>query len=115
MKYHKLLKIMNLHLHSVWSPIGVLLTKPSSHEGWSQADPWRPFAANAVRADDPVVILGTGLTAVDAVLSLSQEPRRAPITLISRRGLMPQAHAQAPVAAADLGPLVSELFAQPGL
>jgi uncharacterized NAD(P)/FAD-binding protein YdhS len=93
-------------------PIGRLWSGPRNR---FIADPWRPFAANAVRADDPVVILGTGLTAVDAVLSLSQEPRRAPIILISRRGLMPQAHAQAPVAAADLQPIVSKLLDQPGL
>ena len=93
-------------------PIGRLWSGPRNR---FIADPWRPFAASAVRTDDPVVILGTGLTAVDAVLSLSQEPRRAPITLISRRGLTPQAHTATPVAAADMQPLVSKLLAQPGL
>jgi uncharacterized NAD(P)/FAD-binding protein YdhS len=61
-----------------------------------------------------VVILGTGLTAVDAVLSLAQEPRRAPITLLSRRGLVPQTHAAAPVPPADLHPLVADWLAAPG-
>jgi uncharacterized NAD(P)/FAD-binding protein YdhS len=78
------------------------------------ADPWRPFAMNVVGPDEPVVILGSGLTAVDTVLSLTQQPRQTPITLVSRRGLLPQAHAAAPVPLADLQPLVSELIATPG-
>jgi uncharacterized NAD(P)/FAD-binding protein YdhS len=78
------------------------------------SDPWRPFATNVIGPDEAVVVLGTGLTAVDAVLSLSQQPRRAPITLISRRGLLPQAHAAAPVPPADLAALVAELVEAPG-
>jgi len=74
------------------------------------ADAWRPFAMNAVGADDSVLILGSGLTAIDAVLSLSAEPRRAPITLLSRRGLTPRPHAGTPVPAADLSDLVARLL-----
>ena len=59
------------------------------------ADPWRPFAMNVVRPDESVVVLGSGLTAVDAVLSLAHPDRRAPITILSRRGLLPHAHAAA--------------------
>jgi uncharacterized NAD(P)/FAD-binding protein YdhS len=78
------------------------------------ADPWRPFAMNIVGPEDSVVILGTGLTAVDAVLSLAQRPRIGPITLISRNGLLPQAHSSTPVAADDLQPVVSRLFESSG-
>jgi uncharacterized NAD(P)/FAD-binding protein YdhS/predicted metal-dependent enzyme (double-stranded beta helix superfamily) len=77
-------------------------------------DPWRPFAMNVVGPDEPVVILGSGLTAVDAVLSLSGQPRQAPITLVSRRGLLPQPHADTPLAPCDLRSLVGELTAAPG-
>jgi uncharacterized NAD(P)/FAD-binding protein YdhS/predicted metal-dependent enzyme (double-stranded beta helix superfamily) len=77
------------------------------------ADPWQPFVTNAVRPDEPVVILGTGLTAFDAVLSLSKTPRHAPITLLSRRGLIPETHAAAPIPPADLKALVAELLAEP--
>jgi uncharacterized NAD(P)/FAD-binding protein YdhS len=69
---------------------------------------------NVVGPDEPIVILGSGLTAVDAVLSLTQQPRQAPITLVSRRGLLPQPHAATPVAPFDLRPLVDELLAAPG-
>jgi len=44
--------------------------------------------------DAPVLILGTGLTMVDYVLSLLLEGHKGPIIAISRRGLLPQAHRQ---------------------
>jgi uncharacterized NAD(P)/FAD-binding protein YdhS len=78
------------------------------------ADPWRPFAMNVVGTDESVVVLGSGLSAVDTVLSLTQHARQAPITLVSRRGLLPQAHSVTPVAPADLQPLVFEMVAMPG-
>jgi uncharacterized NAD(P)/FAD-binding protein YdhS len=78
------------------------------------SDPWRPFATNVVGPDDAAVVLGSGLTAVDAVLSLSQQPRRAPITLVSRHGLLPQSHAATPVSPVDLTSMVAELVAAPG-
>jgi uncharacterized NAD(P)/FAD-binding protein YdhS len=92
-------------------PMGKLWSGPRNR---FVADPWRPFATSAIGSDDHVAILGTGLTAVDAVLSLAQEPRRAPITLISRRGLVPHSHASVPVSAADLQPLVAQILAEPG-
>jgi uncharacterized NAD(P)/FAD-binding protein YdhS len=78
------------------------------------ADPWRPFAMNVVGPDESVVILGSGLTAVDAVLSLMQHSRQAPITLVSRNGLLPQAHAATPVTPIDMRSLVAELSDMPG-
>jgi uncharacterized NAD(P)/FAD-binding protein YdhS len=89
-------------------------------KGWSGprtrfiSDPWRPFATNVVGPDETAVVLGSGLTAVDTVISLSQQPRRAPITLVSRHGLLPQTHAATPVPPLDLTSLVSELVAAPG-
>nr|BFE57918.1 hypothetical protein GCM10020063_024440 [Dactylosporangium thailandense] len=55
------------------------------------ADPWRPGALDGVGPDDPVLIVGTGLTAVDVAVSLSALTRR-PITATSRNGLLPFAH-----------------------
>lgn len=93
------------------NPLSRLWTGPQTR---FIGDPWRPFAMNVVGPDEPVVILGSGLTAVDTVLSLTQQPRQAPITLVSRRGLLPEAHATTPVAPVDLKPLVSELLAMTG-
>lgn len=74
------------------------------------ADPWRPFALGTVPTDEPVAVLGSGLTAIDAVLSLCQLPRTAPITLISRKGLLPHAHATAPVPPLDMTDVVNDLL-----
>lgn len=44
----------------------------------------------ALDPDAPVLILGSGLSMVDAVLSLEARNHRGPVTVISRRGLLPQ-------------------------
>lgn len=43
-------------------------------------------------ADDTVLLLGTGLTMIDHVLSLVHEGHTGRIVAISRRGLLPQSH-----------------------
>jgi uncharacterized NAD(P)/FAD-binding protein YdhS len=73
-------------------------------------DPWRPFAMSAVRGDEPIVMLGSGLTAVDTVMSLTEYPRSARITLVSINGLTPRGHAEFPSAPADLSALVSDVL-----
>lgn len=78
------------------------------------SDPWRPFALNVVEPDEPVVVLGAGLTAVDAIFSLAHPKRQAPITILSRRGLLPQSHAAQPQPPVDLSALVAELAGKPG-
>src|SRR4051812_34071128 len=42
-------------------------------------NPWTPGALDAVPADQPVLLIGTGLTAVDVALTLTRTPRHAPI------------------------------------
>ncbi len=55
-------------------------------------DPWAPGALAAVRPDDPVLVIGTGLTMVDIVLELAARGHRAPLRAISRHGLVSRAH-----------------------
>ncbi|GAA3915880.1 FAD/NAD(P)-binding protein [Actinoplanes auranticolor] len=56
-------------------------------------DPWRPGVLDALPADRPVLLIGTGLTAVDVVLTLTADGRRtAPVVAVSRRGLLPLTH-----------------------
>jgi uncharacterized NAD(P)/FAD-binding protein YdhS len=55
-------------------------------------DPWVPGALARIGADEPVLLLGTGLTAVDVALSLAGAGRSAPLHALSRRGLLPAAH-----------------------
>jgi uncharacterized NAD(P)/FAD-binding protein YdhS len=59
-------------------------------------DPWD---VNAMRQLDPrgrVLIIGSGLTMVDAVVSLEQAGHRGPIDVFSRHGLLPHVRRQPP-------------------
>ncbi|MEV4515092.1 FAD/NAD(P)-binding protein [Dactylosporangium sp. NPDC049525] len=55
-------------------------------------NPWTPGALDRVPGDVPVLLIGTGLTALDVAMSLSNRGRRAPLHAVSRRGLLPQSH-----------------------
>jgi uncharacterized NAD(P)/FAD-binding protein YdhS len=57
-------------------------------------DPWAPGALSGLRPGDPVLLVGTGLTAVDIALSLQAAGHRVVAT--SRHGLLPQAHTDRP-------------------
>lgn len=61
-------------------------------EGLYHADPWGRDWLTGLAATDHVLLLGTGLTAVDAILSLDRAGFRGKVTALSRRGLKPQAH-----------------------
>jgi uncharacterized NAD(P)/FAD-binding protein YdhS len=56
------------------------------------ANAWQPGALEPADLDETVVLLGTGLTAVDAVLELRHRGHRGLIHLVSRRGLLPHEH-----------------------
>ena len=56
-------------------------------------DPWRPGALDGIGEHDPVLLVGTGLTAVDVVLALVSRGHRADLRCVSRHGLVPMAHA----------------------
>ena len=55
------------------------------------ADPWVPGALAAVPDTGDVLLVGTGLTAVDVALTLDRPGRR--LHLVSRRGRLPAVHA----------------------
>lgn len=58
------------------------------------SDPWEPGALAAIRPQDSVFILGTGLTMVDAAIELDRQGHAGSILALSRRGLLPQPHAE---------------------
>lgn len=55
-------------------------------------DPWSADAMSKIPDDMPVLLIGTGLTALDVCLSLAEQGQRGPFICVSRRGQMPQAH-----------------------
>lgn len=55
-------------------------------------DAWTHGVLEALSAQAPVLLVGTGLTAYDAVLRLLDQGHRGPITMLSRRALLPQPH-----------------------
>src|SRR3990167_9660418 len=57
-------------------------------------NPWDYTALNHIPSDDPVLVIGTGLSMVDAVLTLHHQHHRGKITAISRRGLLPLPHSE---------------------
>ena len=62
-------------------------------------DAWQADAVADLPPARPVVLIGTGLTAVDVMLSLEETGFDGPIHAVSRRGLFPQPHQAAPSSA----------------
>lgn len=55
-------------------------------------DPWDSARLDSIPARSPVLLIGTGLTAIDVATSLLSRNQNRQITAVSRRGLAPQAH-----------------------
>jgi len=55
-------------------------------------DPWEPGALKRLRGVSSALMVGTGLTMVDAVLFLHEANPSAHFVAVSRRGLLPQSH-----------------------
>ena len=62
-------------------------------------DPWAQDALGLVGPDEPLLLLGTGLTMVDLMASLESRGHFGPVLALSRRGLSPHRHAPTEVAA----------------
>lgn len=56
------------------------------------ANPWQPDLAASLAADDRVLVIGMGLTAVDTLLSLQGQQHRGPLYAISTHGWWPAVH-----------------------
>jgi uncharacterized NAD(P)/FAD-binding protein YdhS len=57
-------------------------------------NPWAPGALTGLRPGDPILLLGTGLTAVDVALGLQDAGHQ--VVAASRHGLLPISHADQP-------------------
>lgn len=79
------------------------------------ADPWCAEALDGI--DGPVLLIGTGLTAIDVAFALHDRGFAAPIHMLSRRGLLPRPHrldgsVAAPLRGAPSGRTVHSLSAE---
>ncbi|MET0361133.1 MAG: FAD/NAD(P)-binding protein [Sphingobium sp.] len=57
------------------------------------ADPWAGGMEEGLTRDDVVLVIGSGLTAVDVVLTMNDKGFQGKIIALSRRGLRPRGHA----------------------
>ncbi|UST77634.1 FAD/NAD(P)-binding protein [Pseudomonas siliginis] len=72
---------------------------PQTHSSGLNAaalDPWDVAAMRELDPQSTVLIIGSGLTMVDAVVSLEQAGHRGPIEVFSRHGLLPHVRRQPP-------------------
>lgn len=55
-------------------------------------NPWQPDLAASLAANDRVLVIGMGLTAIDTLLSLQAQPHLGPLHAISTHGWWPAVH-----------------------
>ncbi|GAA3677351.1 FAD/NAD(P)-binding protein [Nocardioides ginsengisoli] len=59
---------------------------------WHVANPWELARLRALPADARVIVVGTGLTAVDTVITLLEDGPDRHVTMLSRGGVLPKPH-----------------------
>jgi uncharacterized NAD(P)/FAD-binding protein YdhS len=62
------------------------------HSPFYVNNPWQPEALATLPRQAPVLLLGTGLTTIDLILSLIDQGHEGTIHVVSRRGLFPHSH-----------------------
>jgi uncharacterized NAD(P)/FAD-binding protein YdhS len=66
---------------------GALKTHPAY-----RVDPWAPGVLDDLGPNDPIILIGSGLSAVDLIVEARARGHRGPLTIVSRHGLLPSAH-----------------------
>ncbi|TXI51365.1 MAG: pyridine nucleotide-disulfide oxidoreductase [Lysobacter sp.] len=70
------------------------------------ASPWQDSDLRHITADDRLLIVGTGLTMIDALATLHRRGHRGEIVALSRHGLLPQRHLERPADPIELPPSI---------
>ncbi|WP_162313047.1 FAD/NAD(P)-binding protein [Pseudoxanthomonas yeongjuensis] len=84
--------------------VGPRLAQSQRYVAW----PWQDNALDKIQPDARVLIVGTGLTMADVVMSLSKRGHTGGIVAISRHGLVPQSHQPEPGPAIELPPSLQQ-------
>lgn len=84
---------------------GLPLPASALHGSTEAIDAWDYRAIQRIEPSAEVGILGSGLSMVDAVVSLAARGHRGRITVISRHGLVPLSHARPGTQDTDIGDL----------
>lgn len=83
---------------------------------WHLPNPWDLGALRVLPDDSTIVVVGTGLTAVDTVITLLEEGPCRRVVMVSRQGQLPCAHvaqlSTAWVQPVPEGPLTADLLAE---
>ena len=75
-------------------PLPPPLSDSVAHSPRFLGDPWEVDGMARIPVSAPVLVIGTGLTMVDFVISLDERGHHGPITALSRHGLLPRSHAR---------------------
>jgi hydroxyacylglutathione hydrolase len=59
------------------------------------SNPWAPNTIDKIGEDESVLLVGSGLTSVDVVISLREQGHKGEIHILSRHGFLPQIHKHA--------------------
>nr|WP_262904579.1 FAD/NAD(P)-binding protein [Hymenobacter lucidus] len=62
-----------------------------AHAGY-HSNPWGPTALQNIAPDHSVLLIGSGLTAVDVLLGLAADGHHGPVTVVARNGRWPTVH-----------------------
>ncbi len=87
---------------------------PLRHDARYCADPWEDWRGRLPAAGGRIVLLGTGLTMVDVVLTLVELAWQGEIVAVSRGGMLPQSHFRG-IAYEDYVPADAESLGLDGL
>jgi uncharacterized NAD(P)/FAD-binding protein YdhS len=67
------------------------LTPADMEDRWHDS-PWLEDSLRVRRAGEEILVLGTGLTAVDSALAVFGQGKECRVHMVSRRGILPQVH-----------------------
>ncbi|WGL52847.1 FAD/NAD(P)-binding protein [Nocardioides sp. BP30] len=90
--------------------------QPLPRASWHVDNPWQLSWIEALAPDATVVVVGTGLTAIDTAISVLDGAPGRSVVMVSRHGLLPQAHIDcqcvAWVSPLPAGPLTADQLAE---